>query len=97
MSPGRIALRPLDGDHVEVVTQAGEPLSSLVAFTVAEGLSGIEYLGSIPGTTGAAVQNTGAYGQQISDTLTRVTAYDWRLGHTVELQPQDCRFGYHTS
>lgn len=98
MATRGIALHPLEGDHVEVVVQAGEPLSSLVAFTIAEGLSGIEYLGGIPGTTGAApVQNTGAYGQQIANTLTRVTAHDWRLGHTVELQPQACRFGYRTS
>lgn len=98
MATHGIAVRPLGDDLVEVVTEAGEPLSSLVAFTVAEGLSGIEYLGGIPGTTGAApVQNTGAYGQQISDTLTRITAYDWSLGHTTELQPGDCDFGYRTS
>lgn len=98
MATRGIAVRPLGEDHVEVLTQAGEPLSSLVAFTVAEGLSGIEYLGAIPGTTGAApVQNTGAYGQQISDTLTRITAYDWRLGRTIELRREDCDFGYRTS
>ncbi|GAA2643954.1 hypothetical protein GCM10010425_59590 [Streptomyces spororaveus] len=49
-----VAVRPLGGDLVEVIVRAGEPLGSLVAFTVAEGLSGIEYLGGIPGTTGAA-------------------------------------------
>lgn len=93
-----IRARILDNERVELTVQAGHPLSDLVAFTVAEGLSGIEYLGGIPGTTGAApVQNTGAYGQQISDALTRLTAYDWHLGHLVELHPADCGFGYRTS
>lgn len=98
MATRGIAVRPLGGDLVEVIAQAGEPLGSLVAFTVAEGLSGIEYLGGIPGTTGAApVQNTGAYGQQISDTLTRLTVHDWDLGRIRELHPGDCDFGYRTS
>ncbi|MFD8882171.1 UDP-N-acetylmuramate dehydrogenase [Streptomyces erythrochromogenes] len=98
MATRGIAVRPLGDDLVEVIAQAGELLDSLVAFTVAEGLSGIEYLGGIPGTIGAApVQNTGAYGQQISDTLTRLTVYDWGLSRTRELHPGDCDFGYRTS
>ncbi|MEU8629977.1 UDP-N-acetylmuramate dehydrogenase [Streptomyces sp. NPDC048669] len=98
MATRGIIVRPLGDGLVEVVTQAGEPLSALVAFTVAEGLSGIEYLGGIPGTVGAApVQNTGAYSQQISDTLTRITAYDWHLSRTVELRTAGCEFGYRTS
>ncbi|MFF5858622.1 FAD-binding protein [Streptomyces sp. NPDC012751] len=80
MATRGISVRPLGGDLMEVTAQAGEPLDALVAFTTAEGLSGIEYLGGIPGTTGAApVQDTGAYGQQISDTLTRLTVCDWPL------------------
>ncbi|MFJ8728547.1 FAD-binding protein [Streptomyces bauhiniae] len=98
MATRGITARPLGQDQVEIVAQAGEPLGSLVAFTVAAGLSGIEYLGGIPGTVGAApVQDTGAYGQQISDTLTSITAHDWQHGHTVELLPADCGFGYRTS
>ncbi|WP_075737834.1 UDP-N-acetylmuramate dehydrogenase [Streptomyces acidiscabies] len=98
MATHGIRTRTLDNERVELTVQAGHPLGSLVAFTVAEGLSGIEYLGGIPGTAGAApVQNTGAYGQRISDTLTRLTAYDWHLGHCVELRPADCRFRYRTS
>ncbi|MEV7157031.1 UDP-N-acetylmuramate dehydrogenase [Streptomyces misionensis] len=98
MATRGIAVRPLGGDLVEVTAQAGEPLDALVAFTVDEGLSGIEYLGGIPGTTGAApVQNTGAYGQQISDTLTRLTVYDWALARTRVLRPGECGFGYRTS
>ena len=93
-----IHTRILDNELVELTVHAGHPLCDLVAYTIAEGLSGIEYLGGIPGTAGAApVQNTGAYGQQISDVLTRLTAYDWHLGHLVELRPVDCGFGYRTS
>ncbi|MFD5113460.1 UDP-N-acetylmuramate dehydrogenase [Streptomyces sp. NPDC058391] len=98
MATRGIAVRSLADGFVEVVAQAGEPLSALVAFTISEGLSGIEYLGGIPGTTGAApVQNTGAYGQQISDTLASITAYDWHLGRTVELRFSGCDFGYRSS
>ncbi|GAA3603718.1 hypothetical protein GCM10022419_105300 [Nonomuraea rosea] len=43
------------------------------------------------------VQNTGAYGQQIADTLTAVTAHDWRSGHIVRLPAAACGFGYRTS
>ncbi|MFJ2034004.1 UDP-N-acetylmuramate dehydrogenase [Streptosporangium sp. NPDC087985] len=93
-----IAVRSLGDGTTEVTVQAGEPLSALAAFTVNEGLSGIEYLAGIPGTTGAApVQNTGAYGQQISDTLTRLTVYDWNRRQLAELRPEECGFGYRTS
>ncbi|MGW2838551.1 UDP-N-acetylmuramate dehydrogenase [Streptomyces sp. NPDC001493] len=98
MATRGITARPLGDGLIEVVAQAGEPLASLVAFSVAEGLSGVEYLGGIPGTCGAApVQNTGAYGQQISDTLVRITVHDWLHGHIVELSPEDCGFSYRTS
>ncbi|WP_416972001.1 UDP-N-acetylmuramate dehydrogenase [Streptomyces sp. 4F14] len=98
MATRGITQHPLDDGLVEVIVQAGEPLAEVVEFTAAQGLSGIEYLGGIPGTIGAApVQNTGAYGQQISDTLSRITAYDWQLRRTVELRPDNCDFGYRTS
>ncbi|MYS79131.1 UDP-N-acetylmuramate dehydrogenase [Embleya scabrispora] len=88
------------GPHgtVEVTARAGEPLANLVAHTVAHGLSGIEYLTGIPGTAGAApVQNAGAYGQEIADTLTTLTTHDHHTGRTVRLTREQCRFGYRTS
>jgi UDP-N-acetylmuramate dehydrogenase len=98
MATRGIAVHVRGRGMVEVVVQAGEPLASLVAFTVTEGLSGIEYLGGIPGTTGASpVQNTGAYGQQISDTLAGITVHDWLQSSTSELRPEDADFGYRTS
>jgi UDP-N-acetylmuramate dehydrogenase len=98
MATRGINARPLHEDQVEVTVQAGEPLSALVDFTLAEGLSGIEYLVSIPGTTGAApIQNTGAYGQQISDTLASIAVYDWSTRSIVRIPASECDFGYRTS
>lgn len=98
MATRGITSRHLGAGTVEVTVQAGETLADLVAYAVTEGLSGIEALAGIPGTAGAApVQNTGAYGQEIADVLTRVTAYDWRTGRTLTLPPAACRFGYRTS
>ncbi|WP_066932765.1 UDP-N-acetylmuramate dehydrogenase [Microtetraspora fusca] len=98
MATTGISARAVGDGAVEVTVQAGEPLQHLVRYTVAEHLSGIEYLAGIPGSVGAApVQNSGAYGQQIADTLTAVTAHDWRSGQIVHLPATSCGFGYRTS
>ncbi|MEV5951535.1 UDP-N-acetylmuramate dehydrogenase [Streptomyces sp. NPDC051993] len=78
--------------------QAGHPLSDLVAATIAEGLSGMEMLVGIPGTAGATpVQNVGAYGQEVSDTLVEVTAWDWALSRRVRMSAAACGLGHRTS
>jgi UDP-N-acetylmuramate dehydrogenase len=65
---------------------------------VAEGLSGIECLSGIPGLAGATpIQNVGAYGQEVAETITAVRAYDRLRDTTIELSPADCGFGYRTS
>lgn len=98
MATRGFAARDVGGRRVAVTVQAGEPLASFVAYAVAEGLSGVEYLGGIPGTTGAApVQNAGAYGQQIADCLTSVTAWDWEQRQVVRLDADACRFSYRSS
>lgn len=87
-----------DEGIVRVRAQAGEDWEPLVARCVAEGLAGVECLSGIPGLVGAApIQNVGAYGQEISDTLVAVRAYDRREGQVVELPPEWCGFGYRTS
>ncbi len=84
------------GDSLEV--QAGEPWDDLVAHTVAEGLAGIEALSGIPGSTGATpVQNVGAYGQEVAQTITAVRVLDRRDGSVRTLAPADCGFGYRDS
>jgi UDP-N-acetylmuramate dehydrogenase len=85
-----------EGDILHVA--AGEPWDAFVAHTVAEGLAGIECLSGIPGSVGATpIQNVGAYGQEVSDTIMSVRALDRRSGEVVDLAPKDCGFGYRTS
>ena len=81
-----------------VTVAAGEPWDDLVAHTVAEEWSGIEALSGIPGLTGATpIQNVGAYGQEVADTIARVTAYDRVTRRTEVIAAGDCGFGYRTS
>jgi UDP-N-acetylmuramate dehydrogenase len=78
--------------------QAGEPWDPLVAACVADGLAGIECLSGIPGSTGATpIQNVGAYGQEVSQTITAVRVYDRATRAIAELGPADCGFTYRSS
>ena len=91
---------PLDeGDgHVTLRVEAGEPWDDLVALTVERGLTGIEALSGIPGSTGAApIQNIGAYGQELSDTLVAVDFLDYDSGDLVTLRTDQLGLGYRTS
>jgi len=77
---------------------AGENWDSVVKRTVDMRLSGIEAMSAIPGTMGAApVQNVGAYGQEIAETLVSLEAYDSTTGTIVTLQNEDCGFAYRDS
>jgi UDP-N-acetylmuramate dehydrogenase len=81
-----------------VTIGSGEDWDSAVAKTVADGLHGIEALSLIPGSTGATpVQNVGAYGQEIADTLVSVEAYDSHSKKFVVIPAEQCGFGYRTS
>jgi UDP-N-acetylmuramate dehydrogenase len=77
---------------------AGEHWDDVVHKSVAMRLSGIEAMSMIPGTTGATpVQNAGAYGQEIADTLVSVDAYD-RINHEIVVLSHDaCGFSYRGS
>lgn len=77
---------------------AGENWDSVVQKAVEAGLTGIECLSLIPGTAGATpIQNVGAYGQEISQTLTTVEAFDTKVGDFVTIPSSDCGFGYRMS
>ncbi|GAA3186590.1 MULTISPECIES: UDP-N-acetylmuramate dehydrogenase [Streptomyces] len=94
----RIATRgfALDGTRLELA--AGENWSDAVARTVEAGLAGIECLAGIPGSAGATpIQNVGAYGQEVSATITEVVAYDRRAEETVTLTGAECAFSYRHS
>ena len=98
----QIALGGIDigeaGDGVRVAAGAWEPWDAVVAACVDEGLAGVECLSGIPGSTGATpIQNVGAYGQDVSETIVSVSAYDRRAGTLVVLEPQQCGFGYRSS
>jgi UDP-N-acetylmuramate dehydrogenase len=83
---------------VEVEVQAGEVWDDLVAATVAEGLAGMEALAGIPGSTGATpVQNVGAYGQEVAQTITAVRVYDRAARRQRVLRPADLGFAYRDS
>jgi UDP-N-acetylmuramate dehydrogenase len=83
---------------VVVSVAAGEPWDHLVGWSVHEGLAGLECLSGIPGLAGATpIQNVGAYGQEVAQTITAVRAYDRDLGSVVSLSTARCAFGYRTS
>ena len=77
---------------------AGENWDEVVKRTVDMRLSGIETMSAIPGTAGAApVQNVGAYGQEIADTLVSLEAYDTTANAFVTLTNEECEFSYRHS
>ncbi len=88
----------LTGGIVRLDVQAGEPWDPLVARAVETGLSGFECLAGIPGSVGATpIQNVGAYGQEVADTLVGVRVLDRARDEIDELGPEDCGFRYRSS
>jgi len=86
------------GERVELSIQAGEPWDELVTRCVSEGLAGIESLAGIPGATGATpIQNVGAYGQQVAETIVSVRVYDREAREVNELPARQCGFAYRSS
>ena len=84
------------GDALTV--QAGENWDALVAYTVGNGLAGMEALSGIPGSTGATpVQNVGAYGQEVAQTISAVRVYDRAEKAEYCLSPAECGFAYRDS
>ena len=107
-----VADRGFDGTVIQVATTgvhrgpepglvtvaAGEDWDAVVAWTVAAGLAGLECLSGIPGLAGATpIQNVGAYGQEVADTITAVRTYDRVTGHIDIFLNDRCGFGYRTS
>lgn len=85
-------------DRIQLYANSGEVLDDFVQYSTKMGFSGMEALSAIPGTVGAApVQNVGAYGQDISQTLVFVRAYDTLLEDFVELMKIDLDLSYRHS
>ena len=87
-----------EDEHPMVKVAAGEPWDPFVAFAVERSWAGIECLSGIPGSTGATpIQNVGAYGQEVAETIARVEALDRTSGLVRTFTNWDCRFGYRMS
>jgi UDP-N-acetylmuramate dehydrogenase len=89
-----------EGDREKMLfhASAGENWDDLVALAVSKTCGGIECLSGIPGTVGGTpVQNVGAYGQEVSQTITRVHALEIATGKLMDLSNSDCGFSYRSS
>ena len=94
----RIATRGIERDGARLTVAAGEDWDALVAMTVGAGLQGFECLSGIPGSVGATpIQNVGAYGQEVAETVESVRVLDRATGHVVDMSPAECGFVYRGS
>jgi len=98
----RIALRGIEvretGRDTELIVAAGEPWDELVQMTVERSWAGFECLSGIPGLVGATpIQNVGAYGQEVAETVVAVRVLDTRDSRIRTFTSTDCRFGYRDS
>lgn len=86
----------VDGEVLRA--EAGAVWDDVVVTSLAHGLGGLECLSGIPGSAGATpVQNVGAYGAEVADTIRRVRLLDRRTGDDRWVEPEALRFGYRTS
>ncbi len=99
----KIALKEItlvvkDSETVFVNAGSGEDWDELVAYCVSENLQGFECLSGIPGLVGGTpVQNVGAYGQEVSETIISVRCFDRNTNKIVELSNSECGFAYRAS
>jgi UDP-N-acetylmuramate dehydrogenase len=92
------ALVPLNEREYRLSVGAGETWDEIVQLAVDNGLYGIENLSAIPGTVGATpVQNIGAYGVEIADSILAVRAVDTKTLQYVNFSAKECKFGYRDS
>lgn len=86
------------GDRVLIEARAGEDWDKFVEYCIGRDLAGIECLSGIPGFVGGTpVQNVGAYGQEVSETIVSVRCLDRESGSFVTLSNEDCGFSYRKS
>jgi UDP-N-acetylmuramate dehydrogenase len=94
----RIVTRGVAREGATLEVAAGEPWDPFVASCVAGDLSGVECLAGIPGSVGATpIQNVGAYGQEVAETIAAVRVFDRARDATEELAPEACGFTYRSS
>jgi len=94
----RLANRAISIDGAVLRAEAGAVWDDVVQASLSAGLGGLECLSGIPGSAGATpVQNVGAYGAEVADTISRVRLLDRRTGEVAWVAPAELRFGYRTS
>lgn len=94
----RLANTGITVDGAVVRAEAGAGWDAVVAASLAQGLGGLECLSGIPGSAGATpVQNVGAYGAEVADTISRVRLLDRTTGEDRWVSPDELQFGYRTS
>ncbi len=94
----KIDLKGIEKRENIVVAQSGEDWDEFVKYCVENNLQGIECLSGIPGLVGGTpVQNVGAYGQEVSETIEKVRVFDRKTEELFELSNADCKFSYRTS
>jgi UDP-N-acetylmuramate dehydrogenase len=85
-------------NKAHATVQAGEDWDEFVRFCVEENLAGVECLSGIPGNVGGTpVQNVGAYGQEVAETIVGVRVLERASGNFFDLTNADCRFAYRSS
>ena len=98
----QIGISGIDHTHerntIRLIVGAGEDWDQFVAFCVTRHLAGVECLSGIPGSVGGTpVQNVGAYGQEVSQTIASVLVFDLIDKQVREMDAADCEFGYRSS
>lgn len=98
----QIGISGIDHTHeretIRLIVGAGEDWDPFVAFCVTRHCAGVECLSGIPGSVGATpVQNVGAYGQEVSQTIASVLIFDLNSKEVREMDAADCEFAYRSS
>ena len=98
---GLVLINQIKGIEINnniIKASSGENWDNLVSASIEQGLSGIETLSLIPGTVGGApVNNIGAYGQEVKETISKIHAFDTHKKIFVELSNDQCGFKYRNS
>ena len=90
-----ISIDQENNDAVYITVNAGEDWHEFVLWCVAENYGGLENLSLIPGNVGTCpIQNIGAYGVEVKDTITKVEGLEIETGKLISFSNEDCQFGY---
>ena len=93
-----VTVKKATGQKVQIHAEAGEDWDGFVSHTLGQGVRGLETLSGIPGTVGASViQNVGAYGAEVADTLVSIDYLDYPSGTKRTIPAEELELGHRTS